>query len=442
LIPNQAERMPGGICEDAPAPPSVTSIKQSCALPEDIFLGSVQVRDPDVKVKLLRARGVRPLRRAIVLHVLEGQHHPPIEVQRRPAVIERPPWIRLIQHTAQQRLVEPGQFAGISAIQHDTLQLGGHEGQPRAAASRPPELDCSLPAAIFPANHQSCRMAEPGTAAARRSGKNPETGSWIMAITFTVPIRAAAAGTAAAALLIGAYALGTSLGGASSGASRQAADVPAGLGAQLTSAASGARITVTGTGMVSGTPNQLILDMGVQVNGSSVDSALQQASQAVDEVTSALRARGVAASDIQTSGLYIQPNYTSSSQIPSGYGASESLTATLDSIGAAGSQIEAAVHAGGNATTVDGITLNLTNTSGLLATARARAVADARAKAAQYAQALDQPLGPVVSISDQTQASSPVPVDYSAAAGKASSVPISPGTQQLTVSVTVVYALA
>lgn len=262
-----------------------------------------------------------------------------------------------------------------------------------------------------------------------------------MTITVTPSIRAAAVGVAAAALLIGAYALGTGQGGAS-GSSRQAAGSPGSQGAQLTSAASGARITVTGTGTVSGTPNQLVLDMGVQVNGASVDSALQQASQAVNEVTATLRARGVAASDIQTSGLYIQPNYVSSSQVPSGYGASESLNATLVRISAAGSQIQAAVHAGGNAVTVDGITLNLTDTSGLLASARASAVADAHAKAAQYAQALGEPLGPVISISDQTQASPPVNYEPQAAAGRASSVPISPGTQQLSVSVTVVYALA
>ncbi len=263
-----------------------------------------------------------------------------------------------------------------------------------------------------------------------------------MAISVTPSIRAAATGSAAAVLLIGAFALGVTLGDASSSASRSAPGSPRGQDVQLTSATSGTRITVTGTGMVSGTPNQLTLDMGVQVNGASVDSALQQASQAVDQVTAALRASGVAASDIQTSGLYIQPNYESGSQSPSSYGASESLTATLVSIGTAGSQIGAAVHAGGNAATVDGISLNLTDTSTLLATARARAVADARTKAAQYAQALGQQLGPVISISDQTQTPT-VAVPAGAQAGSAnSSVPISPGSQQLSVSVTVVYALA
>jgi uncharacterized protein YggE len=76
----------------------------------------------------------------------------------------------------------------------------------------------------------------------------------------------------------------------------------------------------------------------------------------------------------------------------------------------------------------------------LLATARARAVADATVKATQYAKALGRSLGPVISITDQTQAQ-PFPVNssFGAAASKAA-VPISPGSQQLSVSVTVVFA--
>ena len=257
-----------------------------------------------------------------------------------------------------------------------------------------------------------------------------------MAVTITPSLRSVGAGAAAAVVLIGAFALGVSRGSAG-----KAGGDPGSTGVQLTSVSSNARITVTGTGTVSGTPNQLTLNMGVQVTAASVDSALRQANQAVTQVTAALRAQGLAAADIQTSGLYIQPDYGPSSQTPTGYGASESLTATLNNISAAGAQIQAAVHAGGNAVTVDGVSLNLTDTSGLLATARARAVADARTKAAQYAQAVGQPLGPLVSISDQSQPPS-LPVPMSApAAGRAGAVPINPGSQQLTISVTVVYAL-
>jgi len=261
-----------------------------------------------------------------------------------------------------------------------------------------------------------------------------------MAITVTPAQRALAIIGLAAAALIGAFALGGSQGAA-------APPPPAGRAsagarpAVLASATGSARITVTGTGNVTGTPNQLVLAMGVQVNGSSVGSALARANDAVNRVTAALRADGVAAADIQTSGLSIWPNYPANSQTPNGYSVSESLTATLNSLAAAGAQIDAAVHAGGNAATVSGISLNLTDTSSLLAQARARAVADATVKAAQYAKALHEPLGPVVSVTDQAN-TQPLPVlgAENAAASKAA-VPITPGTQQLSVSITVVFAV-
>jgi uncharacterized protein YggE len=260
-----------------------------------------------------------------------------------------------------------------------------------------------------------------------------------MAVSFTPAYRVLAVGGLAAAALIGAFALGSSQGSAAT--SPAPGQTPAGTRpAVLTAATQSARITVTGTGNVTGTPNQLLLAMGVQVNGSSVGSALGKANGAVNRVTAALRAGGVAAADIQTSGLSIYPNYPNNSSTPDGYSVSESLTATLNSLAAAGTQIDAAVHAGGNATTVSGISLNLTDTSALLAQARARAVADATAKAAQYAHALGEPLGPVVSITDQAQ-TQPFP-EYAAASAAAAkaAVPISPGTQQLSVSVTVVFA--
>ena len=261
-----------------------------------------------------------------------------------------------------------------------------------------------------------------------------------MAVSFTPAYRALAVGGLAAAALVGAFALGTSQGSAA--ASPSARQTPPGTGpAVLTSATQTGRITVTGTGNVTGTPNQLVLDMGVQVTGSSVGSALGDANAAVRRVTAALKADGVAAADIQTSGLSIYPNYPNNSQVPSGYSVSESLTATLNRLAAAGAQINAAVHAGGNAATVSGISLNLTDTSALLAQARARAVADATAKAGQYARALGQPLGAVVSITDQPVAQ-PYPVyAASSAAGAKASVPISPGTQQLSVSISVVFAV-
>ena len=260
-----------------------------------------------------------------------------------------------------------------------------------------------------------------------------------MAVQFSPVQRAVAAGVASAGLLITAFALGV---GQGSAAPASASDTAANT--TVTAATGGARITVTGTGKVSGVPNQLSLSMGVQTSAGSVSTALRQANAAARSVAAVLHRSGVAAADIQTSGLSIYPNYSGSSGVPSGYQVSEALTITLRRLSVAGSQISAAARAGGNATTVDGVSLNLSDTSALLAAARTQAVADAKAKAAAYARALGRPLGPVVTMSETPPAQPYPPLPFAATpnAGRAPSpVPVHPGTQQLSVTVTVVFAL-
>jgi uncharacterized protein YggE len=264
-----------------------------------------------------------------------------------------------------------------------------------------------------------------------------------MAVQFSSAQRAVAAGVASAGLLIAAFTLGAGQGSATPAAASDAAG-----NAALTAAApaaGSARITVTGTGNVSGVPNQLSLSMGVQTSAGSVATALRQANAAARSVAAVLRRSGVAAPDIQTSSLSIYPNYSNSSGVPSGYQVSEQLTVTLRRLSTAGSQISAAARAGGNATTIDGVSLNLSDTSTLLASARAKAVADAKAKAAAYARALGRPLGPVISMSEAAPAQPFQPLPYAAtpsASRAGSAVPVHPGTQQLSVTVTVVFALA
>jgi uncharacterized protein YggE len=263
-----------------------------------------------------------------------------------------------------------------------------------------------------------------------------------MAVQFSSTQRAIAVGVASAGLLIGAFTLGAGPGSAAPATSGGATGNAA-LTAAAAPAQGGARITVTGTGNVSGAPSQLALSMGVQTSGTSVATALRQANSAVRSITAVLRHSGVAAPDIQTSGLSIYPNYSANSGVPNGYQVSEELTITLRRLSVAGGQISAAARAGGNATVINGVSLNLSNTSTLMASARAKAVADAKAKATAYARALGRPLGPVVSMSETTAAQPyPVPEFATPSAARAPSpVPVHPGTQRLSVTVTVVFAL-
>ena len=267
-----------------------------------------------------------------------------------------------------------------------------------------------------------------------------------MPVRLTSTQRALLTGVTAAGVLIGAFAAGAAQGGdpaAAATASGRTLAVQPGTAAGA-DGASAAKITVTGTGAVSGTPDQLLLSMGVQTSDASVSAALQRANHAVRAVTAALARSGVRRSDIQTSGMSIQPQYAGNAALPTGYGASESIAVTLRRLATAGTQISDAVRAGGNATEVDGVSLNVSDASSLLAAARARAVADARTKAAQYARALGRSVGQVVSMSEQGSAE-PLPVIAPGAARSSatpSPVPVSPGRQRMTVTVTVVFALA
>lgn len=262
-------------------------------------------------------------------------------------------------------------------------------------------------------------------------------------MTLTLTPRRAAVLVITALAFIVAYLLGTSHGGSS------VAAAATGVPTTSTGATAGitAGITVSGTGKVSGTPDTLLLDLTVSATGDSVSSALAAANKVESKVQKALLGGGVAAKDLKTSGLSIQPNYTySKTGQPSvnGYQVTESVEAKLRDLDKAGSLISSATNAGGNAVRIDGVSLDLEDTGSLVSAARDNAFGEAKAKAEQYAKAAGRSLGGVVSISETVQAPSPrylAPMAYAqdSAAG-ASPVPVQAGSQDVGVTVTVVFA--
>lgn len=208
-----------------------------------------------------------------------------------------------------------------------------------------------------------------------------------------------------------------------------------------------AGITVTGSGTVSGTPDALKLAMGVQVTRPTVAEALDGANAAAAKVQTALKQHGVADKDLQTSGVSIQPqyNYDNNKQTLNGYLVSENVTATLRDLRTAGATISAAASAGGDASRVDSVTLDLTDSSSLVSAAREAAFKQSKDKATQYARVAGVSLGDVVSISETTTTTPPLgagankmPMDSAAAP---SPVPIQPGSQDVVVEVTVVFGI-
>jgi uncharacterized protein YggE len=208
----------------------------------------------------------------------------------------------------------------------------------------------------------------------------------------------------------------------------------------------GPAITVGGSADVTGTPDTLRLDLTVVASGPSVSTALAKANGSAAAVQKSLLGGGVAKADLQTSGLSITPTYTypkDGEPRLSGYSVSESLNARLRDLNRAGDAIGRAVSAGGNAVRVNGITLDLEDTGALVTKARDKAFADAKAKAGQYASAAGRSLGDVESIAESVATPSPVVLSAGQAASKEAlgSVPVQPGSQEVRVTVTVVFTM-
>jgi uncharacterized protein len=145
---------------------------------------------------------------------------------------------------------------------------------------------------------------------------------------------------------------------------------------------------------------------------------------------------------VQTASLQLSPHYDNSGGI-TGYDADETVTARISPLGRAGRIISVAATASGNDVSVSGLSFDVVNDAALLATARADAFADARQRAQQYAGLAGRSLGAVQTISEViTQPQDQFATRAAVPGALAASVPIKPGQQPLSVSVTVVWQFA
>jgi len=205
------------------------------------------------------------------------------------------------------------------------------------------------------------------------------------------------------------------------------------------------RLTVQGTGQASGSPDSLAFQAEVDVTASSAQGALSQDDLTTQSVVQAIEGAGVPAKDVQTTDLTINPDYSYShgQSVITGYSVSNNISVTVTALGKAGSVLDAATTAGGNALSVDSLNFARTDPRTLEDRARVDAVRQAVSHAGAMARAAGQRLGPVCSLTDQSGlTTSPEPLNYGplASAAKAS-VPLEGGTEQANAQVTLVYSL-
>jgi uncharacterized protein YggE len=217
-----------------------------------------------------------------------------------------------------------------------------------------------------------------------------------------------------------------------------------GAAAAATSPASGApvrtaTITTSGTGTVSAAPDVMTIQIGVDTSAAHAAGALAANNTKSAAVQAVLRGDGVAAADIQTSQLTLSSQRGRHNVVS--YQVTDVVTATIRSLAKAGTLLDAAVLAAGDAGTLDGVTFSIANENPLLDQARRQAVTAARTDAQQLAAADGMEVVGLRSITDQTEQNQPYPEAYASAGSTSAAVPVQAGTQQTTVQVTTVWTV-
>ncbi len=198
-------------------------------------------------------------------------------------------------------------------------------------------------------------------------------------------------------------------------------------------------VVVTGSGAAFGTPDTLEASFAVETNAKTVGDALNRANTATTKMRDALVRGGVAKADLQTSNVTVSSTRKEDGPI-TGYVVNQGLTAKIRNLPKGGALMSAAIAAGGDASRLNGVSFAIEDDAALLVDARKKAFADARKKAELFAREAGRPLGRVIKVSEAAPGYSPQTAykhDFAADAP----VPMEPGVQRLTATVTVEWAL-
>ena len=200
-------------------------------------------------------------------------------------------------------------------------------------------------------------------------------------------------------------------------------------------------IDVFGTGAVRGTPDVLDLVLGIEVRAKGAAEALTRNSTLLRKVLGILHDAGVDDDDAQTANLSIGPVTNEDGTAVIGYSVSNALQVTIRDLGAAGKIVDAATAAADEEIVVRGLSFSFDDNSQLVARARAEAVRRAKEQAEQLAKAAGVTLGRLLSIQESSSPLGPVITAETTLTADAAA-PIQPGSERLSVDVSLRYEIA
>ena len=203
-------------------------------------------------------------------------------------------------------------------------------------------------------------------------------------------------------------------------------------------------LNVSGTGEVTLKPDIAYINIGVHTEKPTASEATMQNSADAKAVIDALKAAGIKDDDIQTTNFSIYQrdvnDPTTGEKLSTVYAVDNTVYVTVRDLTKLGVVLDATVKAGANS--VNNIQFDLADKTKALSDARAAAVKAAKTEADELAAAAGVTLGNVQTINYNEN--TPGPIFYGKSVGLAAadaSVPISSGTLQISVNVTITYEI-
>lgn len=200
-------------------------------------------------------------------------------------------------------------------------------------------------------------------------------------------------------------------------------------------------LVVVGTGVATAVPDTATVNLGVSATRSSVHDAVNVANADMANLLRALHAAGVQDKDIQTTSLWISQQTNCCPSTVTGYSSSNQVNVTVHHLANVSTVIMAVVDAVGNDVQLGGVNLFVANQSAQIDAARTSAMADANARAQQWARLAGHHVGGLISLSEVVAVAPTYTCDQCGGKGGGVGVPIQPGQTTIAVTVTAVYEL-
>lgn len=212
--------------------------------------------------------------------------------------------------------------------------------------------------------------------------------------------------------------------------------------ADVTVAAQGPVIELSVTETVKGEPDQVEIGAGVTTEAETAVEAMRRNAEQMNRVVARIRSLGIAADDVQTTGINLNAAYDYETGRPvfRGYQASNRVSVLLRKVEQTGPVLDALVAAG--ATDLSGPSFSMADETAAQAQARKAAVDKAAKMAREYAAWNGYSGVRVLKISEGVSGGMPMPMMRTVAMEAAApATPVQPGLVGTSVTVSITYEM-